>query len=723
MQPTGFMPNASMFATSFEELVKAYNKNPTKEPMVNSPKSPPQVGSHMVKAPPKSPIESQASCDSPCSTGSRLEVWRRELKNYDCRHCPTVTTNTTTTPLAIKIQQLQRTQMHDAILAELQRLSMEGYGQELVGGDVVQGIGDVAGGDVKLHNYFQIFSEDGSDDDDEAPTTDDQDVNEPGRRVQPAMVSEPHSLGLQPGLATHNPTGPASPCTPPYGGRYLHKNIDVEAPRRTNQLPEPPASLKSASNDKKTNRPKKLTKNQRKNKQRRAKKQKVEGEDQRECPDAASESEDGSGSDMIGMEVRTRSGRMGMVIEHHPSDELLEFKISFADDLLPATDWLSSVDVFSREGNDICTGMAYETALLPESTHVDFSQCSGLPNFDKNGNATPNADLDQGACGPPLGGLEPPIAVVTGRPVLPPVAKHPIGNPGGDLKCECYSNEPVVARTSSGSGRLDPPIEDSVATIGKATELPKEIEAQMNEPNSARHGAWKQIELIKQQLQEKQEQIDRLMAKMVGSTSTGDHQKKETEEEEEDPDDILFDLPTDEGIGDRYGLSEIPGGIGIDSCASDNVMPKRMLPGYTVKPSPGSQRGQEWGSASGHGIKNEGQVTYRFMTEHGDVAKGTTQIGAVRRPLAAVSSITKKAKKIAFFCEDNDWIIDRKDPVAQEIIKLVQKARMKTKVHEHKGTYRMRAWLVPQSGQMNRPALLVGRVPKKSLPRKTPMHA
>ena len=83
------------------------------------------------------------------------------------------------------------------------------------------------------------------------------------------------------------------------------------------------------------------------------------------------------------------------------------------------------------------------------------------------------------------------------------------------------------------------------------------------------------------------------------------------------------------------------------------------------------------------------------MTEHGQVAQGDTEIGEVRRPLAAVSNITKKAKKIAFFCEDEDWIIDRRDPVASEIIKLVQKAKMKTKVHEHKGTYRMRAWLIP----------------------------
>ena len=51
---------------------------------------------------------------------------------------------------------------------------------------------------------------------------------------------------------------------------------------------------------------------------------------------------------------------------------------------------------------------------------------------------------------------------------------------------------------------------------------------------------------------------------------------------ESDDEDILMDLPTDEGIGDRYGLVEIPGGIGIDSCASDNVMHRDMLPGYVV---------------------------------------------------------------------------------------------------------------------------------------------
>ena len=147
----------------------------------------------------------------------------------------------------------------------------------------------------------------------------------------------------------------------------------------------------------------------------------------------------------------------------------------------------------------------------------------------------------------------------------------------------------------------------------------------------------------------------------------------------------------------------------MDSCASDNVMSKEMLPGYVVKPSAGSKTGQQWGSASGHPIKNEGEITYDFMTEHGDVARGTTQIGKVKRPLAAVSNMSKRGKKIVLICEDNDWAIDRRDPLAQQIMDLVEKVKMKTKIHEHKGTYRMRAWLIPQGAKALEPDAPFGR--------------
>ena len=75
--------------------------------------------------------------------------------------------------------------------------------------------------------------------------------------------------------------------------------------------------------------------------------------------------------------------------------------------------------------------------------------------------------------------------------------------------------------------------------------------------------------------------------------------------------------------------------------------------------------------------------------------KGTTQIGEVRRPLAAVSKITK-ANNIAFFFDGDDWITDRRDELAEAILKLVRKVKRKTKMYQHKGTYRMRAWLIPE---------------------------
>ena len=51
-------------------------------------------------------------------------------------------------------------------------------------------------------------------------------------------------------------------------------------------------------------------------------------------------------------------------------------------------------------------------------------------------------------------------------------------------------------------------------------------------------------------------------------------------------------------------------------------------------------------------------------------------------------------------------MIDRADPLAAEIVKLVQKVRRKTRVYEHKGTYRLRAWMIPgkdadQNGNSN----------------------
>ena len=87
------------------------------------------------------------------------------------------------------------------------------------------------------------------------------------------------------------------------------------------------------------------------------------------------------------------------------------------------------------------------------------------------------------------------------------------------------------------------------------------------------------------------------------------------------------------------------------------------------------------------------------MSESGAVHKAQTQVGEVRRPLAAVSQLTKDQRNIVFFCEGEDWIIPRSDPLTKELIKMVQKIQIKTRMHQHKGTYRLRAWIVPEDSR------------------------
>ena len=84
------------------------------------------------------------------------------------------------------------------------------------------------------------------------------------------------------------------------------------------------------------------------------------------------------------------------------------------------------------------------------------------------------------------------------------------------------------------------------------------------------------------------------------------------------------------------------------------------------------------------------------MTENGKVARATTQVGDVKRPLAAVSKITA-AGNFAFFSPEENCLIDSRDPVAQKILKLIQSLKKKTTIYERKGTYRMRAWMMPAS--------------------------
>ena len=550
-----------------------------------------------------SPAQTSGRSSPLMSESSNSEQWFAHFRSCDCRHCglapPTLQQ---ISPLTIKIRDIERQAMNQAIMDEVAKLAANGVGCSESESEIdFEAYDDEDQSTPELDNDMTQIEKVNEMTTPKTMCVDSQGITvypEPQAQPMPSPVPEVGNLRAVPAEVDRAPPGTpagedvgnlrAVPASAPVAqSLHRHPPQPYTGPNDNDSEDEvePPPGIDQGNSRiarKKNNR---FTKSQRRNMRRRERKTKQSPiNDNNDAND-----NDGSNHiDLLGMRVRTRGGREGVVTDYDPNDQLLQFKVVFEDSEMPSADWLHGADVFTINGFDIFTNKPYNPARFPES----------------------NSALDR-----PSASVGPSIMASTHG-----------GRSGHEAGADSIPAVPVGGQGEDRHEGADP----------------------------------------------------------------------KAELDEDDDDDMLCALPTEEGIGDQYGLHEIPGGIGIDSCASDNVMARSMLPGYTVKSSAGSRRGQRWGSASGHGITNEGEVTYRFMTEHGDVASGTTQIGEVKRPLAAVSNITKgKVKKIAFFCEDEDWIIDRRDPVAEEILKLVRRAKLKTKVHEHKGTYRMRAWLMP----------------------------
>ena len=86
----------------------------------------------------------------------------------------------------------------------------------------------------------------------------------------------------------------------------------------------------------------------------------------------------------------------------------------------------------------------------------------------------------------------------------------------------------------------------------------------------------------------------------------------------------------------------------MDSGAAAPVAPLSMLPHVTIQPSPGSQRGQTYTSASKHKVKNLGQQRIRACTEDGDETQVLFQIADVSKPLVSVASICERGSRVLF---------------------------------------------------------------------------
>ncbi len=137
---------------------------------------------------------------------------------------------------------------------------------------------------------------------------------------------------------------------------------------------------------------------------------------------------------------------------------------------------------------------------------------------------------------------------------------------------------------------------------------------------------------------------------------------------------------------DEYILIE----IALDSGAGDHVMARVDAPGYEVKESAGSRRGQNFLGAGGHRMPNEGQMILSLLAPSGkdgeEAISSIFQVSGVTRPLWSVSKICDAGYTARF----NKWRVEILDD-KQNVVCVVERqgglyvARMKLKNPRHPG--------------------------------------
>jgi len=118
-----------------------------------------------------------------------------------------------------------------------------------------------------------------------------------------------------------------------------------------------------------------------------------------------------------------------------------------------------------------------------------------------------------------------------------------------------------------------------------------------------------------------------------------------------------------------------------------------------LRPSEGSQRGQQYVGPGGEVISNLGQMEPLLRLENGSVGKITFQGAQVRKPLLSVSDVNKKGN-VVMFDGVGSYIIPGTAPELKDIRRLIDKITGKIKLQARNGVYTMKAWRMaaPPSG-------------------------
>ncbi|MDE0892833.1 MAG: hypothetical protein OSB14_11675, partial [Planctomycetota bacterium] len=143
--------------------------------------------------------------------------------------------------------------------------------------------------------------------------------------------------------------------------------------------------------------------------------------------------------------------------------------------------------------------------------------------------------------------------------------------------------------------------------------------------------------------------------------------RPETPRESRPDDDSAYNvLPVTVDDGDEVmpveGWQDTEVEVALDSGCCNHVMDAEDAPGYTIRESPGSRRGQNFVVGNGQRIPNEGQVRLNMEAPSGDgtqtPVQSTFQIAEVSRPLMSVSKICEQGYA-CLFTKDGAQILDQ----------------------------------------------------------------
>ena len=159
--------------------------------------------------------------------------------------------------------------------------------------------------------------------------------------------------------------------------------------------------------------------------------------------------------------------------------------------------------------------------------------------------------------------------------------------------------------------------------------------------------------------------------KIIVEDELGSVQSKPVEVSCHESVDVMDDPPSVARLSQRIAKARDAGGrrlrlrrgITMDSGASANVMPRRMVRKPSqIGPSPGSRAGVRYVAAKDGIIKNEDNILFEFITSEGNSEMVTMHIAQVNKALGSVAYFVDRGYQVIF------------DKTGEDVSRMVHKA-------------------------------------------------